>query len=252
MNKNELKNSIIYSIIGVIFVFLLWFLLYLIVSNNYLIPSPLVIIKKSFKLLFNSEFYSCLFSTLIRVLIAVLISFTLGVFLSIISNLKKAIESVILPTISIMRSLPVLAVLLIILVFMPRTVAPIIVCVLSLLPIVYTQTLNYLKQVDPKNKEMLKLYKVPLKTQIFSVYLKGYLPNFISEITALFSFSLKLVVSAEILANVFKSIGGEISNASIYSSVNEMFALTLIICLIGIIVELLGKFIRSKMEKKYR
>jgi ABC-type nitrate/sulfonate/bicarbonate transport system permease component len=59
-------------------------------------------------------------------------------------------------------------------------------------------------------------------------------------------------VSDEILANVFKSIGGEISNASIYSNVNEMFALTLIICLIGIVVELLGKFIRSKMEKKYR
>ena len=116
----------------------------------------------------------------------------------------------------------------------------------------YSHTLNYLNTIDSKQKDLLKLYNVPLKTQVFSVYLKGYLPLFILELSTLFSFSLKLVVSAEILANVYKSIGGDISNASIYSNVTEMFSLTLIICLIGVIVEFIGKLIHSKMEKKYK
>ncbi len=252
MKNTSLKNSIVYSIIGVLIVFLLWFLFYIIVANNYLIPSPILVIKESFKNLFNAEFYAHLSTTVLRVIASIFIALLLGVLFAIISSLSPAFENLVLPIISIIRSLPVLAVLLIILVFVIRTLAPIVVCVLSILPIVYSQTLNYLNSVDFKQKEVLKLYKVPLKTQIFKVYLKGYLPLFIKELTALFSFSLKLIVSAEILANVYKSIGGDISNASIYQNVTELFSLTLIICLIGILVEFIGKFIFNKMEKEYK
>ena len=252
MTKNRIKNSILGSMIGVLVIFALWFLLYLIVANSYLIPSPTAVIKASFLNLTSLEFYHHLSTTVLRVLFALILSFALGVCLAILSHLFFGFENVMLPIVSIIRSLPILAVLLIILVFTARTVAPIIVCVLSVFPIVYSQTLNYLKSVDCKQKEMLALYKVPLKTQIFSVYLKGYLPLFIKETTTLFSFSLKLVVSAEILANVFKSIGGDISNASMYSDVTLMFSLTLLVCLVGIIVEVMGKFICFQMEKKFQ
>ena len=252
MMKNTQKNNLIYSILGLFLVFLLWFVLYFIASNNYLIPSPLIVLKESFLNLLNLNFYSHLLNTLLRVTVAIAISFLLGVTLAVFSHLNIRFEGVILPFISIIRSLPVLAILLIILVCLPRGVAPIVVCTLSVLPIVYTQTLNYLNSIDSKQKEVLKIYKVPLKTQIFSVYLKGYTPLFIKEITALFSFSLKLVVSAEILANVYNSLGGDISNASIYSNVVELFSLTLLICLIGIIVEKIGSFVCYNMEKKYK
>ncbi len=252
MKSNTLKNNLIPSILGLFLVFLLWFFLYFIVSNNHLIPSPLIVIKESFLNLLNPDFYSHLLNTLLRVLIAIIISFLLGVSLAVFSHLNSNFEGIILPFVSIIRSLPVLAILLIILVCLPRGVAPIIVCVLSVLPICYTQTLNYLNSIDSKQKEVLKIYNVSLKTQIFSVYLKGYTPLFIKEITALFSFSLKLVVSAEILANVYKSLGGDISNASIYSNVVELFSLTLIICIIGIAVETIGKLVCYNMEKKYK
>lgn len=252
MSENIVKNSIVYSILGVALIFLLWFLLYIIVANNYLIPSPLLVAKESFLNLFSGEFYAHLARTILRVAIALVIAIIFGVALAIISHVFSGFESIMLPIMSIIRSLPVLAVLLIILVLVPRVVAPIIVCVLSILPIVYSQTLNYLNTIDNKQKDMLKIYNVPMKNQILSVYLKGYLPLFIKELSTLFSFSLKLVVSAEILANVYKSIGGDISSASTYSNVVELFSLTLLVCLIGIIVELIGKFICYKMEKKFK
>lgn len=236
--------------IGVLILFALWFLLYLTVANDYLIPSPIEVIQTSFLNLVTLEFYIHLSSTVIRVIFALIISFTLGVAFAILSHLFKNVENIMLPILSVIRSLPVLAILLIILIFTPRIVAPVIVCVLSLFPIVYSQTLTYLNSIPLKQREMLKLYNIPIKNQIFSVYLKGYLPLLIKESTTLFSFSLKLVVSAEILANVFKSIGGDISNASMYANVTQMFSLTLLVCLIGIIVEFFGKFICFQMEKR--
>ena len=246
------KNSIIYSAIGLLFVFLLWFLLYFVVANSYIVPSPLTVIKESLLLLINGEFYAHLLSTLFRVLLALFISIILGVTLAIFSSLFKTVESVMLPLFSIIRSLPVLAVLLIILVFVPRGIAPVVVCVLSILPITYSQTLNYLNGVDVKQKEMLNIYNVSKKKRIFSVYLKGYAPLFIKETASQFSFSLKLIVSAEILAQVYKSIGGDVNDASIYSNVTQLFSLTLIVCLIGIAVELIGNLVNNKMEKKYK
>ncbi len=252
MAKKTVKNSIFFSILGVFLIFALWFLLYFIVANSYVIPSPIEVIKASFLNLIEPQFYAHLSSTLLRAIFALILSFVLGIFFAILSHLFSNVEHTLLPIISVIRSLPILAVLLIILICVSRSVAPIVVCVLSLFPIVYSQTLTYLNSISLKQKQMLSLYKVPLKTQIVSVYLKGYLPLFVKETTTLFSFSLKLVVSAEILASVFKSIGGDIYQASIYANVTQMFSLTLLVCLIGMIVEFVGKFICLKMEKKFR
>ena len=252
MTKINVKNSIIFSILGVGIVFALWFLLYFIVANAYVIPSPIEVVKASFSNLLSLEFYGHFFSTLLRVIFAIAISFVLGIFFAILSHLFTNVEHTLLPIVSIVRSLPVLAILLIILICASRVIAPTIVCVLSLFPIVYSQTLSYLNSISIKEREMLKLYNVPIKKQIFSVYLKGYLPFFVKEATALFSFSLKLVVSAEILANVFQSIGGDIFQASIYANVMQMFSLTLLVCVVGIIVEFIGNVISRKMEKKFQ
>lgn len=252
MTNSKAKNSILYSFIGVLLVLLLWGFFYLVVRNSYIVPSPLTVIKESLLLLINGEFYAHLLSTLFRVLLALFISIILGVTLAIFSSLFKTVESVMLPLFSIIRSLPVLAVLLIILVFVPRGIAPVVVCVLSILPITYSQTLNYLNGIDFKQKEMLNIYNVSKKKRVFSVYLKGYAPLFIKETASQFSFSLKLIVSAEILAQVYKSIGGDVNDASIYSNVTKMFALTLIICVLGVVVEVIGNHVFNKMEKKYK
>ena len=252
MTKINVKNSILFSILGVVLIFALWFLLYFIVANAYVIPSPIEVVKASLSYLSSLTFYGHLANTLIRVVLALAISFVLGIFFAILSHLFTNVEHTLLPIVSVIRSLPTLAVLLIILICVSRVIAPTIVCILTLFPIVYSQTLRYLNTISKQEREMLTLYNVPIKKQIFSVYLKGYLPFFIKEATALFSFSLKLVVSAEILANVFKSIGGDVFQASIYAEVTQMFSLTLLVCVLGIIVEFIGNAISRKMEKKFQ
>ncbi len=252
MKKSNVKNSIFFSILGVSFVFALWFLLYFTVANAYVIPSPFAVITASFTNLITLEFYTHLSTTIVRVLFALILSFALGISLAVLSHLSTKAEHTLLPVISLIRSLPVLAVLLIILICIPRGIAPVIVCVLSTLPIVYSQTLNYLNSISLQQREMLKIYNVPIKKQICNVYLKGYFPLFLKEATTLCSFSLKLVISAEILASVFQSIGGDIYQASIYSNVTQMFSLTLLVCAIGIVVESIGKLVYAKMEKKFQ
>ena len=108
-----------------------------------------------------------------------------------------------------------------------------------------------LNKIDKNLIEMLKVFKVKKRTAFFKVYLKGIKPYLIKELLIQVSFSLKLIVSAEIMLNLYKSIGGEIFVANNYSNIVLLMALTLLVCLIAIIFEFLGKFICYKMEKRY-
>ena len=249
MKKLKLPQ-ILYSLLGVAFIIGLWLLLYLVVQNSYIIPAPFVVIKNGIMLLFSGEFYLLLLSTLLRVLCGVIISLTLAGVLATICVYHKTFNAFIAPIMATLRSLPTLAVLLIILVFIDRNFAPVVVCMLSLIPLAFSEIYDWLKKSYNTSNEMLTLYNVSKKTQV-KVYLVGILPTLVKEFFTLFSFGLKLVVSGEILANVYKSIGGTIHQASTYSNTIYLMALTLVVCVIGIVLEVVGKIISSKMEGKY-
>ena len=138
----------------------------------------------------------------------------------------------------------------IILTSVSRSVAPIVVCFLSLFPILYTAFLNAIKGVPSELEEMCLVYKIPLKKRVFSMYIPQMLPKILLDSAGGFSFALKLVVSAEILASVYGSLGGIIQEASIYLLTSRLFALTLAVCLIGIIVEFIGKILSEKAGEK--
>lgn len=248
--KADLKNNLIFLVLGCLTAVILYVIAYFVVGNEVMLASPLDVLKSMLKLFVSTSFYKALGFTFLRVLTAFLISFILAVALAVISYLNPLIKGVLGVIVSILRSLPVLAVLLVVLTFVSRSFAPITVCFLSLFPILYSCVLTALSGVSNEHKEMCKVYKVPYKKQIFSMYVPKILPQIILGIANGISFSIKLIVSAEILASVYKSIGSLIKEASIYSLTAELLALTFAVCLIGVLVEFIGKILSEKAEKK--
>ncbi len=249
MNKSA-KSQILYSVLGVALVFILWLTFYLIVRNEYLIPTPFAVLEKAGLLLFTLEFYSALLSTLVRVLLATAISLIVAIVLAVLCVFFKGLNSVLTPVTACLRALPTLAVLLLILIFTKRSLAPVVVAVISLIPLAFNKIFEGLNNLDKSVNPIFKVFEVPKKKQV-CVYLKGAIPSVVKEFFSLTSFGLKLIVSGEILANVYRSIGGNISQASIYSDVVLLTALTLWVCVLGIVLEVARNFVSAKMEGKY-
>ena len=248
--KKSLKNNLLYLISGILVAIVIYLIAYLLCGNEYVLPSPVSVIEETALLFISKSFYEALGGTLLRVLGGFIISFIVAVILAVLARLYPFINGVLSVIVGALRSLPVLAVLLIILTSVSRTVAPIVVCFLSLFPILYTAFINALKGVPSELEEMCSVYKIPLKRRIFSLYIPHVLPRILLDSASGFSFGLKLVVSAEILASVYGSVGGIIKEASLYLLTSRLFALTLAVCLIGIIVEFIGKILSEKTEKK--
>jgi NitT/TauT family transport system permease protein len=248
--RKSVKNNLICLFCGFLVAVVIYITAYFTCNNEYVLPSPLKILEKFFQTLLSLSFYKALFSTLLRVFIAFIISFILGAIFGVLAYRYKWFSGVFGVIIGLLRSLPVLAVLLIILLFTNRSFAPVVVCFLSLFPIIYTAVYTSLKGVPNDLKIMCTVYKIPVKKQVFSMYIPQILPKILLDAGGAFSFGIKLIVSAEILANVYGSVGGILQEASIYTLTSDLFAITFIVCILGVLVEFIAKLLSEKAEKR--
>ncbi len=229
-----------------------WGAAYLFVGNELLVPGFKDCMKKFGKLLGSVSFWRNTWQSLLRVLLAFSVSFILAVFFALIAYMLPWFYRFFSPIVSVLRSLPALAVLLILLVWWGAAYAPVAVAFLSLFPMLYTGILAALFSVDKEYIEMSRVYKVPKRKQIVYLYLPAAAPYVIRESGGALSFSLKLVVSAEVLANTRASLGGMMQEARLYLDIPLLFALVGVTFFVGLVIELLATFFAETVERRVR
>ncbi len=251
MKKRILINCI-QALSALLFMLVAWGIAYLSFGNELLVPSLSDCVKEFWDLLGSGSFWLAVANTLLRTLGAFVVSFLLAGILAVISYLLPSFGRFLMPIVSALRSLPTLAILLILLVWWGAGFAPVAVAFLSLFPMLYAGISAALSQVDNELVEMSRAYKVPLKKQITELYIPSALPYVLRESGAAVSFSLKLVVSAEVLASTAKSLGGMLQEAKNYSEVSRLFALVGVAFLIGLIMELVCVSIANAVERRVK
>ncbi len=256
MKKGVWKNCIFKKGLAALLAFLaivcVWEIAYLCVGNELLLPSFFDSLGEMGKLLGKSGFWASYFSTLIRVLIAFFISLVCALIFAFVSYLLPSFARFFAPVVSILRSTPTLAALLILLVWTSAGTAPVLVAFFSLFPALYAGVLGALAQVDGSLVEMSRVYQVPLKKRVFGLYLPAVAPYFLREAGAGLSFAVKLVVSAEVLALTAKSLGGWLHEAKLYLDMPLLFALVLVGFLTGMVLEGLVSLLADAVERRVK
>ena len=153
---------------------------------------------------------------------------------------------------SVLRSMPILAVLLILLSFLDAGQAPIAVAFLSLFPMLYVGVLAALSGVDSHLIEISRVYGTPVWRRVTALYLPLASPYILKEGGAALSFSLKLVVSAEVLSFTVKSLGGMMQDAKLYAEIPQLFALVGVTFIVGLILETVVGVFASVAERKVK
>ena len=245
--KKLFKNSMFLSGLGLVFLVAVWGIAYAAVGNAYVLPSPLETAKAAGKLLGEGSFYLAFFATLGRTLLAFLTALVLGGGLAVLAYLLPAIEKALRGVMAVLRALPTMAVLLLVL-LASYQFAPVVVGVLTLFPLLYTATYSALVGVDKRLVEMSEIYRVPMRKRMAKLYLPMALPQWLREGISFLSFGLKLTVSAEILAFTYRSMGGLLQEANISAETAEMMALTVLVCLVGVVIELFGARLTKALE----
>ncbi len=251
MKKSVLQNCI-YVLLGMGVVVAVWVISYYAAGNELVVPSFADCVKDVGKLLIKGSFWRYFFNTFKRVLVSFLISFLCAAGLAVIAYVMPVIRGILSPIISLLRSLPILAVTLILWLAFGREDAPIAVAFLSLFPMLYAGFLSALSGVDEELIVMSRAYKVPLKKRIFSLYLPSAAPHALKEGGAAISFALKLVVSAEVLVGTYRSVGYLMNDANQIPNMSLLFALVCVTALAGLALESVAIAVAHVVERRVK
>ena len=251
MKKLLLKN-VWQTLAAIVFLIAVWFAAYLAVGNELLIPDFKDSLKEVGKLFVSAWFWKGCALTMLRVAAAFVISFAAALFFAVLAYLVPTLGAFFAPVVSALRSLPVLAVLLILLSFLSAGSAPVAVAFLSLFPMLYTGILAALSGVDRQLIETSKVFGATWQAKVFKIYLPLSAPYVLREAGGGLSFALKLVVSAEVLAQAARSLGGMMQTAKVYGEIPQLFALVVVAFAVGLVLELSMNALAIQAEKRIR
>lgn len=239
----------LYLILGILSLLLVWTLLSILSFSNIAFPSIFDTLKALGILLITKSTYTALLYTIFRLLITVVISFVLALILSYFSYISKKFESFISPLISIMRTVPVTAIIIILLLLIGDN-ASLVITSFMVLPIIYEGALTSFKNIPKEMSDEVKMISNITPRIILKIYLPISLPYILSSLIQAIGMGLKVMVMSEFITQPKGSIGYMLFQERWSLNMDNVFAWTIILVVIVIVIDLLIRQSR-KLQKLY-
>lgn len=233
----RLIENVVYPLIALGIVLAVWAIWAKAKDNPLVLPMPSAVLARFFALGGEKGFWASVGSTLLRTLICFVNSFAIAMLLAVLGGIFTPLHRVISPIVSLLRSAPTVAVILVFYAFMSSDQMAIAVGFLIAFPIMYSSFYSAIVGVDKDLLEMAKVYKVKPWNVVRSIYLPSIAPCLFDTSKSTLSLTLKVVVAAEILACVSKSIGGKIQTANSTFEIEYLLAWTLVAIVFGFVLE---------------
>lgn len=227
----------------------LWQLGSMAVGKEVLLPSPASTFSRLWQLAGTGDFYLDVGATMGRVIFGILLSFAAGLITSVMAYLIPVVKDVLGFAVHILKSTPVMAVIIFALLWLSSDNVPIFVCFLMCYPIVYTNILTGLDSLNKEYIEMSQVYHLRTRDLIGSVYLPFVGPHIKSALSLTTGLSWKTVVAAEVLSSPSRSMGYNLLNAKVYLETESLFAWIIAIVALSMVFE---KVVRLLLKKGSR
>lgn len=222
-----------------------WVILSLIVNKSVILPSPIATVERLWELLGTGEFYLSCLSSLSRVFAGFVIGVALGVLLAALSRLGA--EFVISPAVSVVKATPVASIIIVMLFFLKRDVVPVTATALMVIPILYANVLKGARSADKSVSEVAEVYGFSRSKRLRYVTMPSVVPFFMAGVQSAVGLAWKAGVAAEVLCTPKTSIGSALWDSKTYLLSEDLFAWTLTVILLSIVIERLLVLAISKL-----
>jgi len=229
-NKIVILSVIVLLIIG-------WEVVSRSVGSRQILPGPVDSFAALFNLIKGPAFFTSLGSTLWRGLLGFLLAFGSALVIGVLSGLNSSIEAGFRPVIILLRSVPVISIILLALIWFRIEQVPVFIGFLTMFPILTTNITQGIRQTDPAIIQMARLYRVREFRILREIYIPSILPYLFSGISTAAGFGWRAVIIGEVLSQPKYGIGSMMQDAQSFLLVAEVIAWTLIAVIIGSLFE---------------
>jgi NitT/TauT family transport system permease protein len=178
-------------------------------------------------------------ATLLRGFIGFLLAFIAAILIGIPSGLNSRFEAAFKPILITIRSTPVVAIILLAIIWLKSEQVPVFIGFLTMFPILVTNISKGIRETDSSLIQMAHLYQVKKGRILKEIYWPSILPFLYSGISTAIGFGWRSVIIGEVLSQPRYGIGAMMQDAQSYLLVSEVIAWTVIAIFISAIFEYL-------------
>ncbi|MCK4540984.1 MAG: ABC transporter permease subunit [Spirochaetales bacterium] len=225
--KSRGKIQYLISLGSILLFLLIWSIAAGRIDAPIILPTPLEVFSDLLRILGRGDFWLALGNTVVRGLIGFALSFGLALAAGVAGGLSRGVEAFLRPFLTIIRTTPVMSVILLGMIWFKTDNVPIFVCLLTIFPVITASVMEGIRNVDPGLLSMAQVYKVPMAGTILHVHLPSILPYVIAGAGASIGLTWKVVIAAEVLSQPFHALGTGLQYAQATLETGEVFAWTI-------------------------
>ena len=246
--KNKLKRPLL-LLFSLAFWIGLWQILALTLDLGFVFPRFDDTVIAFLKLLITGHFWKTVALSLLRIFLGFLIGALLGCLLAPLTHFSELSRAVISPAMTVIKSTPVASFILVLWCLIGKNSVPTAIGVLMVTPIIWQNLDDGFKSVSAELSEVCAVYGMTpaqkFRLLVFPTLTKFLLPALVTS-SAL---AWKSGIAAEIIVYAKNSIGKEISDAKNFFESEQMFAWTLAVILLSILIEFAIKKLGGRLGR---
>ncbi len=241
------KGSWISKTAAVLFWLLLWYTAAKIVDTEILIPKPLAVWNRLLALAGTADYWRTIAYSILRIFTGFALAFLTGVILAAAAYKSAVLRDLFYPILNTVKATPVASFIILALMWFTTGLVPVFTSFLMVLPTVWTNLGEGLQDTDRNLIEMAAVYGMGRGKIIRHIYLPSLKPYVRASFQSGFGMAWKAGVAAEVIGRPAFSIGKNLYHAKITLEMPDLFAWTLTVVAISILLEkLLGLAVREK------
>ena len=214
------------------------------VGKEIILPSPGRVMLELVALAPTPDFLSSVAATFFRGLEAFILSSVVGALAGFASGRSAIVKAALAPLLTTIRATPVLALILLALLWFPSGFVPIFSAFLMAFPVMAASAMQGALAAPPELLEMASLFKVPRSKVFFELRLPAAAPYFAAGARASLGLSWKVVVAGEVLAQPRLAIGSGLQTSRVLLETPRVFAWALAaVLLCGLTEWLFGRIV---------
>lgn len=247
----QILRKIIKTCVPIAVYILIWQLLSMLVGSRLLLlPSPLDTLRSMKDIVLSENGWKSVGMTVLRIVCGYGMGCAVGVALAALTAHFRTCDWLLKPMRSLIKTTPITSFALILLVSVVSGFVPVIVAMIVVIPMIWQTTEEAIKNRSAQLSEMAAVYLTPWK-KLRYVTMPQVLPQFFASASTALGFAWKAVITAEILALPRLGIGRQMQFHKIHVEIPELFAWTLLVILLSVVMEYTFKLVLKKARRKY-
>lgn len=234
--KPKIRKKL-YAFTAVIFWLAVWHIAATRVNLTVLLPTPFETIKVFLSLASEVTFWEICFVSLRNVFLGAVTGIILGVAIAVLSYISEPLKFLFLPIMSLVKATPIASIIILFLVWIGKNQIPFFVSLMMVVPIVASNVLEGLENINKELWEVTKVYKFSFIKSWKILYRHCLLPYFVSALRSGVALAWKAGIAAEVLCTPDNSIGEMLYESKLYLETPILFAWTLAVIILSFILE---------------